>query len=117
VFEASPLWEEPFGLNVVEALACGTPVAALPGGAMSEILGPGAGVVARDSGAEALAEAVAAARALPNEAVLRASLRFSIETMVDRYEEAMLGLVAETAAAATAHESTGEQAGETAAGP
>lgn len=117
VFVASPLWEEPFGLNVVEALACGTPVAALPGGAMAEILDPGAGVVARDSGAEALAEAVAAARALPNEAVLRASLRFSIETMVDRYEEAMLGLVAETAAAATAHESTGEQAGETAAGP
>ena len=30
IFVASPVWAEPFGLSVVEALACGTPVAALP---------------------------------------------------------------------------------------
>lgn len=30
VFLATPLWAEPFGLSAVEAMACGTPVAALP---------------------------------------------------------------------------------------
>ena len=30
VFVSSPLWPEPFGLALVEAMACGTPVAALP---------------------------------------------------------------------------------------
>lgn len=34
-------WPEPFGLVVVEALACGTPVLARPCGAMPELLEPG----------------------------------------------------------------------------
>ena len=40
----TPDWEEPFGLVVIEALACGTPVAALARGGVSEILAdyPGA---------------------------------------------------------------------------
>ncbi|MET1034032.1 MAG: glycosyltransferase [Arthrobacter sp.] len=87
VFVSSPLWEEPFGLNVVEALACGTPVAALPLGAMPEIVGPDAGVVAAGLDAGALAEAMLAARELPTVGVLRAARRFSIDAMVDRYEE------------------------------
>lgn len=36
----TPLWEEPFGLVAAEALSCGTPVAALPRGALAEVLGP-----------------------------------------------------------------------------
>ncbi|MCU1285684.1 MAG: glycosyl transferase, group 1 [Acidobacteriales bacterium] len=31
-------WDEPFGLVMVEAMACGTPVLALPGGSVSEIV-------------------------------------------------------------------------------
>jgi len=34
-------WPEPFGLVMIEALACGTPVLAFPGGAVPEILEPG----------------------------------------------------------------------------
>ncbi len=34
----TPVWDEPFGLVVVEALACGTPVAALARGGIAEIL-------------------------------------------------------------------------------
>jgi glycosyltransferase involved in cell wall biosynthesis len=34
-------WNEPFGLVMVEALACGTPVLALPGGAVAEVIAPG----------------------------------------------------------------------------
>ena len=101
VFVASPLWEEPFGLNVVEAQASGTPVAALPAGAMAEIISPDAGVVAARADAQALAEAITAARRLPHQAVAHASKRFSIEHMVDRYEAEMLRLAGRTRKAGT----------------
>jgi len=34
-------WPEPFGLVMVEAFACGTPVIAFPGGAVAEVMVPG----------------------------------------------------------------------------
>lgn len=34
-------WDEPFGLVLIEAMACGTPVLALPGGSVSEIVRDG----------------------------------------------------------------------------
>ena len=34
-------WAEPFGLVMVEAMACGTPVLAMPGGSVAEIVKPG----------------------------------------------------------------------------
>jgi glycosyltransferase involved in cell wall biosynthesis len=34
-------WNEPFGLVMVEAMACGTPVLAMPGGSVREIVGDG----------------------------------------------------------------------------
>jgi len=37
------LWEEPFGVAVIEALACGTPVVASPRGALPEIVTPDVG--------------------------------------------------------------------------
>ncbi len=40
------VWEEPFGLAVIEALACGTPVVATPRGALPEILNPSCGILA-----------------------------------------------------------------------
>jgi glycosyltransferase involved in cell wall biosynthesis len=36
-------WDEPFGLNVVEALASGTPVLATPSGALPELIAPDVG--------------------------------------------------------------------------
>lgn len=35
------LWDEPFGLVMIEAMACGTPVLALTGGAVPEVVRPG----------------------------------------------------------------------------
>jgi glycosyltransferase involved in cell wall biosynthesis len=43
------LWEEPFGIVMVEALACGTPVLGLDRGAVPEVIEDGVtGFVGRD---------------------------------------------------------------------
>ena len=34
-------WNEPFGLVMIESMACGTPVLALPGGAVEEVVRDG----------------------------------------------------------------------------
>jgi glycosyltransferase involved in cell wall biosynthesis len=89
VFVSSPLWEEPFGLTVVEALATGTPVAALPNGAARELLGADAGSIARSTDVAALATAITRARRVDRSLALAASRRFDFGGMVDRYEEAL----------------------------
>lgn len=118
VFVASPLWDEPFGLNVVEALACGTPVAALPAGAMAEIIAPGAGFVASRSDAASLAAAIASARGLSHDVVADSARRFSVETMAEHYEALMHRLVGMGSAARQprAADPAGETADEPAGG-
>lgn len=49
---------EGMSASVLEAMASGLPVVATPAGGMNELLGGGAGVVARDESASALAEGV-----------------------------------------------------------
>jgi len=49
-------WEEPFGMVIIEALACGTPVIAFPAGAASELVLDGrTGFLVRDESAMAAA--------------------------------------------------------------
>src|SRR5262249_12249269 len=38
-------WDEPFGLVMIEAMACGTPVLAMPGGSVQEVVKDGVGHV------------------------------------------------------------------------
>jgi glycosyltransferase involved in cell wall biosynthesis len=76
---------EPFGLSVVEAMACGTPVIAYPLGSMPEVVDVGVtGYLVND--VDAAAQAVPAAVAL-DRAVVRstAERRFSAARMVDDY--------------------------------
>jgi glycosyltransferase involved in cell wall biosynthesis len=41
-------WDEPFGLVMIEAMACGTPVLAMPGGSVAEVVQEGVGGHVRD---------------------------------------------------------------------
>lgn len=79
-------YPEPFGLVLVEAMACGTPVLACALGAVPEIVRDGHGgfTAARWQDLAALVPAV---RALDRASVRREALaRFSAERMVDDYE-------------------------------
>ncbi|GAB3624729.1 glycosyltransferase family 4 protein [Mariniluteicoccus endophyticus] len=90
VFCASPLWDEPFGLAPLEAMACGTPVAALDRGAMRELLGTDGGVVARTPAD--LPRALRAAATLDRAGVRGRADRFSLQAMVDAYERRLVSL-------------------------
>jgi glycosyltransferase involved in cell wall biosynthesis len=45
-------WDEPFGLVMIEAMACGTPVLALPGGSVAEVVKEGVSGNVRGTAAE-----------------------------------------------------------------
>lgn len=78
-------FHEPFGLSVVEAMACGTPVIAARRGSMPELIEHGVTGFLVDTPAEAAAAIERAAdldRALIRRAVAE---RFSVERMADDY--------------------------------
>ena len=77
-------WEEPFGLVMIEAMACGTPVVAFPGGAVEEVVHDGInGRICRD-----VTEMAAELTSLDfDAAVCRdfVAAHFSVDRMADRY--------------------------------
>jgi glycosyltransferase involved in cell wall biosynthesis len=78
-------FDEPFGLSVVEAMACGTPVVAYPRGAMPELIEPGrTGYLAGDvaTAAQAVRQAMELDRREIHEITAK---RFSADRMVDDY--------------------------------
>lgn len=90
----TPRWNEPFGLVVAEAIACGTPVAAFSRGAIPELLTTDTGVLATADSVTALAAVLLSARTLDRAACRRhAQANWGIDLMVTRYE-ALLASVA-----------------------
>ncbi len=102
-------WEEPFGLVVAEAMACGTPVIAYARGSMPELIQDGINgflvnqsadyqrtdYIVKKTGIEGLCEAVERMYSMPEEEYrqMRKNCRehvekyFSVERMVDEYEK------------------------------
>lgn len=82
----TPCWDEPYGLVVAEALACGTPVCGFDRGALSEILDPDCGRLVPAGDVAALAAAIPETIRLSRGAARRrAELFCSLEAMADRY--------------------------------
>jgi glycosyltransferase involved in cell wall biosynthesis len=80
-------WPEPFGLVMVEAMACGTPVVACPVGAAVELVEDGVTGYLRHS-IDDLVDAVGRVdRCSPVACRERVEAHFSAEAMVQRYEE------------------------------
>jgi glycosyltransferase involved in cell wall biosynthesis len=78
-------WEEPFGLVMIESIACGTPVIATRRGSVPEVIEHGRTGIVVDDYAE-MADALAAADALDVHELRRAAEeRFSKERMVAHY--------------------------------
>ncbi len=82
----TPLWSEPFGLVVAEALACGSPVAGFAMGALPELLDESVSSLTGDLDQRALAAAALVAVGLGRRRCRAFSARFSLDLMVDRYE-------------------------------
>lgn len=83
----TPCWEEPFGLVLVESLACGVPVAGFKRGALPEIITDDCGALAEENDAKGLAEAVTKAiKCKRSQCRARAKKIANSETMISQYE-------------------------------
>ncbi|PHN47978.1 glycosyltransferase family 4 protein [Pseudomonas amygdali] len=86
-------WPEPFGLVMIEAMACGTPVIAFPSGSVPEVIEDGVtGFVVRNE-----AEAVAAVHKVDQLSAMRIreqfQKRFSARQMAENYVHAYQSLI------------------------
>ena len=83
-------WEEPFGLVMIEAMACGTPVIGFDRGSVSELVldGKTGYVVPPSEGVDGLEKALRKISIIdPNECRKHVEENFSIEKMIDNYEK------------------------------
>lgn len=79
-------WEEPFGLVMIEAMACGTPVLAFEGGAVAEVIRDGVnGWICRD--VDDMAGRIVQPQIPAQDCREFVETNFSIATMVDAYLE------------------------------
>ncbi|GAA0377161.1 glycosyltransferase family 4 protein [Microbispora corallina] len=87
-------WEEPFGMVLIEAMACGTPVVAIGRGAVPEIVADGlTGFVRRDP-SELPAAIEEAGRLDPHVIRAHAERRFDVGPMVEGYERVYRAVIA-----------------------
>ncbi len=84
----TPMWDEPYGLVVAEAMSCGTPVVAFDRGGIRELIAPRAGRLVPPADVGAMAAAIPAALALDRHEVRRHAIaRCSADAMLTSYVE------------------------------
>lgn len=82
----TPTWDEPFGLVTIEAMACGTPVAAFARGGVAEILDGAPGRLVTPGDVDALAAAALEAQSLDRAAVAAyTAAHYGLASLVQRY--------------------------------
>lgn len=86
-------WDEPFGLVMIESMACGTPVLALPGGSVPEVVRDGvSGWICRDI--QEMASRIASPDVTPASCRAWVEGHFSVDRMtagyVDLYQRIMV---------------------------
>lgn len=87
------LWPEPFGLVMIEAMACGTPVIAYPNGAVPEVVkDKKTGFIVKN--VEEMAKAIKNIHLIDRkECRKEVEKNFTVEKMIDEYEEVIKKLV------------------------
>ena len=87
-------WPEPFGMVMVEAMACGTPVVALRGGAVEEVIADGHSGLICDA-VDQLPQAIEkAGRLRPTDCRRHAEEHFDVSTMAAGYERLYYQVIA-----------------------
>ncbi len=102
-------WDEPFGLVMIEAMACGTPVLALPGGSVPEIVQDAVSGWVCPSAEEMVRRVGDAAQLRPELVRQYAEGNFSLETMVRNYDGLYTGIVSGRRVQEQPEEETTEQ--------
>ena len=88
-------WPEPFGIVMIEALACGTPVLAMNRGSVPEVLHHGVTALIGNSAEELVALGPRLGLLDRRACRLEAERRFSSRTMADGYEQVYQRVMAE----------------------
>jgi len=88
----TPMWDEPYGLVVAEAMCCGTPVIAFARGGIPELVAPQSGRLVAPGDVAGMADAIPAATRLPrdevrNHALRRCSSGAMLRTYLDFYRD------------------------------
>ncbi len=81
------LWEEPFGLTMIEALACGTPVIAFKRGSVPEIIKDGKTGFIVENEKQMINAVLKISQIKRKECRKEAEEKFNIEKMIDNYEK------------------------------
>lgn len=90
----TPVWQEPFGLVVAEALACGTPVAGTNVGALPEVLNDNCGALVSPGDIYGLAKAIETAMQFDRDQIRKhAEANLDIYHMVTKYEELFFSMI------------------------